>query len=207
MIVILDLDYTLLDTAKFKDALAVVFASCGVDRKSFDRAYKKTVTARPPEYDYDIDRHIGYLEEHLTCNVEKLKGRVNELLKSVDDHLYPGARDFVERLRVGGARLVLLTLGNEFWQRIKMEHSTLSDMFDRIVTVGSGKEDVVGDIAKGHDKVVVINDNVDEIFRMLETNPTFLYIVKRGPRGVPGALDIPVCDSFEDILEVMLLDS
>lgn len=207
MIVILDLDYTLLDTAKFKDALAAAFARRGADRESFDRAYIRTIEAEKPLYDYDVDRHIELLTEESSRDADGLKREAEKILDDTAAYLYPGAREFLECLRDSGARLVLLTLGNESWQRAKVGHSGLADLFDEVVTVGAEKESVIGDITRGRTQVAVINDNADEILKMREANPSFLYILKRGPKSVPDAFDIPVCDSFEEISGILLSGS
>lgn len=207
MIVILDLDYTLLDTARFKDALATAFARHGVGREAFDRSYVRTVAAEPPAYDYDIDRHIGFLVDELGCDAGGLKKDAEMLLDDTVEYLYPGAREFLVELRGCGAVLVLLTLGNESWQRAKVVRSGLADLFDEVVTVGAGKENVVSEMVRGRSPVAVINDNADEISKMREAAPSFLYILKRGPKGVPDQIDIPVCDSFEEISGMLLSGS
>lgn len=203
MIVVFDLDYTLLDTERFKEALAEAFAACGIGRAEFDRTYGMTVSARPPEYDYDIDRHISLAAKSLTCGAGELKRSVTEMLRTAGRYLYPGAREMLKSLRSREARLVLLTLGNESWQRSKVEQSGISELFDEIVTVGAGKENAVGGIAQGHEKVFVVNDNVDEMVKMRGSHPSFVYIVKRGPKGLPEDLDMPVCDSFDEIEDII----
>ncbi len=203
MMVILDLDYTLLDTSRFKDALAEIFRKCGVDRERFLTTYRATAEAYPPKYDYDVDRHLETLRDELTCGESEVRSAIEEVLNDTENFLYPGAVEFVEELRSRDARLVLLTLGNEAWQRVKVDRSGLSAIFDDVITLAEGKDAVISDLTRGHEEVVVVNDNPDEIIAMRGIEPTFLYIMKQGPKNAGIECDFPVCSDFDEIIGII----
>jgi hypothetical protein len=85
---------------------------------------------------------------------------------------------------------------------MKIEKSGLGDFFDRIITTGRGKTEILQTLSDDPDTVVV-NDNGEEVRAMIAAEPRFRYIVKRGPKGLPYGLDAQVCDTFDDILRAL----
>jgi len=201
MTIILDLDYTLLDTGRFKEALASVFADCGIDKKRFLRSYRQIAEHDLPAYDYDLNRHVNLLAEDLKCSPEDLYEGVDDVISRTTDFLYPGAKQFVERLREMGLRVFLLSLGNMGWQKVKVEHSGLGELFDKTVLIRSNKENSLARFADAARPVIVVNDNSDEVKAMKEAEPSFNYIIKRGPKGVREDADAVVLDTFDEIIE------
>ncbi len=201
MVIVLDLDYTLLDTGRFKEALASVFAECGIKKERFLHTYRQTAESDPSAYDYDLIRHVNILAEELKCTPEDLYKSVDEVLSNTTDYLYPGAKRFVEQLRKLGFKVILLTLGNVGWQKVKVEHSGLSELFDETVLTRSNKEMALARFADEPRPVVVVNDNSEEVFAMREIEPSFHYIIKRGPKGVQENIDVVVLDTFDEITD------
>lgn len=200
MLAVLDLDYTLLDTARLKKEMGREFAACGVSPERFVETYRMTVEADPNAYDYDPVRHVAMVSDELTCGQEELLDRVNRLLGDLRRFLYPGTEDFLRALRSMGARLVLVTLGNESWQRRKVSGCGLDGLLDEVTTAISDKVPAVAKLVAAEDTVVVVNDNCDEIWRMSESLPGLIYLAKRGPKGVPDGFAFPVFDTYEEIL-------
>lgn len=199
MTIILDLDYTLLDTERFKEALADVFADCGVSGERFLQTYKETAEHNSLAYDYALGRHIELLEDELSCPVNQLRQMTEAVLANLSDYLYPDAAEFITKLRKAEFYVILLTLGNESWQQAKVEHSGLADCFDEMQFVSTDKASALERFADAQLPVFVINDNCDEVKAMKEIEPSYSYIVKRGPKGVPDDIGVPVLDTFEEI--------
>lgn len=203
MNVILDLDYTLLDTARFKQALASEFESCGIGESRFQQTYRQTISQNYPDYDYDPSRHADLLFAELECTKSQLMDRVEKLLSNTAEYLYPGALNFLQELRNMDFNLILLTLGNVEWQRMKIQKSDLETRFDQVIYVRKSKLSAMNKLSDLKQPVIVINDNSDEVMEMLQLEPDFLYIVKRGPKGVHKEMPVPVADNFEQIIELI----
>ncbi|MEK9152439.1 MAG: HAD family hydrolase [Patescibacteria group bacterium] len=154
MTIILDLDYTLLDTVKFKD-------------------------------DYF--------------------SRGDDVLARTGEYLYPGAIEFLGRLRSSGARMVLLTFGEVAWQTAKVDRAGLRPYFDEVIATIDEKKNVIGSFRGG--EVVVINDNGHETAAMMAAAPEFKYILKRGPKGVPEGLACHIVDTFDEVEKLLSIET
>ncbi|KPJ85061.1 hypothetical protein AMJ57_04525 [Parcubacteria bacterium SG8_24] len=204
MRVIFDLDYTLLDTARFKEALAGAFAACGVDRGIFDDCYRQAIAEERGGYDYDPDRHIACAAPALTCPTGRLRSLIDGVVDRTGDFLFPETRPALGRLRTAGAALILLTFGQEAWQRRKIEAAGLTGLFDEIHTVSRSKAEFMGHLDRTGGPTHVINDNPDEISEMRRIAPWVSYILVQGPRPVPAELSVPVVGSVGAAVDLVL---
>ncbi len=204
MTIIFDLDYTLLDTALFKEAVAGALAECGLTREDFSRTYKE-VTYRPGAlYDYNHDLQLNLLSESLTCDKKTAKEKIYSVAARCGEFIYPGALDFLKRLRVRGFKLILLTLGNAEWQKKKIAGCGLASYFDEIITTTGNKASLIKNLEKDiQETTAVINDNGDEVREMVSVAPQFHYIIKKGPKPAPPDLKIPVCETFDEIENII----
>ncbi len=197
MTVVFDLDYTLLDTAAFKDALVAALASCGVSRSRFLATYSEITTRPGVVYDYDPDLQLDLLRSELRCSKAEAAAKIDGVVRRTADFLYPGAKEMLKRLRDRGWRLMLLTLGNISWQRAKIERSGIADLFDEVITTDKEKGGMMQRFSD--DIVAIVNDNGDEVRQMITEAPEFHYLVKRGPKPIPPDLGVPICDSLEQL--------
>lgn len=203
MTIIFDFDYTLFDTARFKEALLGVVSACGPSRERWLETYQDVVGRNGASYDYDPDLQIEFLAKELTCSRDEVHRRLDETAARSGEFLYPGAAEFLRRLKGRGHRLVLLTLGNPGWQELKIRAAGLEKIFDRITTVAGDKTEVLSALASPGEPAVVINDNGLEIARMMAAVPAFKYILKRGPKPTPPGLGVVTADSFEEIERII----
>ncbi len=193
MKIVFDLDYTLLDTAKFKEALADAVTSCGVSRERYEAAYRTIVTREGKVYDYDPDVHLAALKDDFAdpSALAEARRRVAAVLTTTEKYLFPGAVELLRELRRNGAKLELLTLGNEKWQRAKIEHSGLPRYFDKVEATEKKKAGVMSGLAEPGEKVMIVNDNGFEIREMMAEAPGHEYVLMRGPKPVPPDLKLP----------------
>jgi len=206
MTIIFDLDYTLLDTVKFKDALREAVTSLGVSAERYEETYKQIVKREGRAYDYDPDAHLEALRADFGKPeaIVEARARIDGVLARTEEFLYPGSVEMVRKYRDAGARVVLLTMGNEQWQEAKAKHSGLAELFDRVVTVGKGKSEALRGFALEDSEVIIVNDNGSEMKEMMgevdkwrlasaekgsaEKIPKMKFIMKRGPKPVPTGL-------------------
>lgn len=196
---ILDLDYTLLDTASFKEALVSALVDCGVSRKRLDETYSDIVSRPGVTYDYDPDLQLELLGDELKCGREEAARRIDDVVGRCGEFMYPGAVEFLKRLRERGIKLVLLTLGNPNWQKRKIRAAGIEGLFDAVLASGSPKSELIAGLAPAEGKLVVVNDNGDEIRQMREVAPKNHYIMKRGPKSASPDFDVPIADSFDEV--------
>src|SRR3990172_5492041 len=108
MKVVFDLDYTLLDTAKFKEALAAAGTAQGVSRERYEETYRTVVKREGKVYDYDPEAHLAALGEDLGSEAAVTEARrgIARVLAGADKYLYPGAVELLRELRRRGAERV-----------------------------------------------------------------------------------------------------
>jgi phosphoglycolate phosphatase-like HAD superfamily hydrolase len=202
MTVLFDLDYTLYDTLAIKREIIRALTELGYPLASVEETFPEANLKTPAGVGYYVpERHAAFLtSRHTSIASEK---RVAECIHACPENgerfLYPGAAGLLTDLRSQGHHLVLLTLGDDRWQRAKAVGAGLDDLCERIVTTTEDKEHFIRDF-KGEDpRVIIVNDNVPEMVRMRDAVPEYYYLVKRGPKGIPDDCDFPVADTMEDL--------
>lgn len=203
MTIIFDLDYTLLDTVMFKEALKEVVTSLGVSPERYEETYKQIVKREGKTYDYDPGAHIEALHKDLggqPGRMAEVMAKINQVLARTEEFLYPGSVELLNKYRNSGAKLVLLTLGNEKWQQAKVKHSGLTVLFDEVVATGKNKSEIIKTLAEGDEKVIIVNDNGEEMKDMIAeverwrekegSVPEIKFLLKKGPK--PSPADLPL---------------
>jgi len=206
MKVVFDLDYTLLDTAKFKEAMAEAVTSCGVPRDRYEEAYKAVVKREGKVYDYDPEAHLEALRPWFPDEVAltEARRRLDEVVAGADKYLFPGSVELLKELRQEGRETVLMTLGNEAWQKRKVDNSGLGALFDEVILTGKHKVGLMKGLAKPGEKVVIVNDNGEEMREMMREAPSYVYIMKKGPKPKPADLKLPEADDLAELEELLM---
>lgn len=201
MKIVFDLDYTLLDTVKFKEALV---AATGVDEKAYEKAYADAVARNGGLFDPGI--LFAELRERKLLADEDAKAareRFDEVLTATERYLYPEAKELLEALGKHEADIDLMTFGNAEWQRAKVEHSGLAGMFDAVLYAEKDKKEFVRGIGEGQEKVVVVNDNGKEMEEMMAAAPEYTYILKKGPKPIPAGLRLPAAETIGELVTIL----
>lgn len=204
--VIFDFDHTLLDTHRFKEAIVGAIAVFGPAKEEVRNAHERSMGRREDRTGiYDPDRHIELLRESFPDDesMQKARTAIDGVLESTGDFLYPGVEGFLGRLKARGYRLILLTFGNEEWQKKKVGNSGISGYFDDVIATSGSKGEVLKEIACGGEPVFVVNDNPRETRDMMEEAPELHYVIKCGPKCMDDGLDIPVVDTFGELEQLI----
>lgn len=174
MIVVFDLDYTLLDTERFKVCLC---AALEISLDSFQAhsvsLFSGSEAGGSPRH-YDLLEHVEFLSHGDPGLKHYLSGRCESLVHSQMDHfLYPGAISAVQKFRDARWEVHLMTLGSPAFQAWKVSGlTTLEPLLHRKVFVGTRKVDFLKEYLENGDRTLFINDNARESLEILESLPT-----------------------------------
>ena len=128
-------------------------------------------------------------------------------LSRCGEFLFSGSADMLGRLRQRGAKLILLTFGQDVWQREKVRHAGIEHFFDEIITTEEAKHGLMDRFSQERPPVVFVNDNIDEVAAMRQAAagiPGAAFIIKRGPKepsaeALASVGDLPVAESLAEV--------
>lgn len=208
--VILDFDYTLFDTARFKHALAWALRSLKVPPKLFIATYPPAVHRSNGQYRYSTAVHLRLIKKVVPdlplVGAQKL---LDQVVGESGRYLYPGARKFLIRLRRAGFRLILVTRGAKLFQRRKLKFSGVLRYFARVIISPDLKVSTLAKLAKNFDEVFFISDHAKELNQVHKRFPRLLLIMKlsghHATRSAALRLGIPAMRSF-DVIEKYIVN-
>jgi hypothetical protein len=129
---IFDLDYTLLDTMEFKKDLAVCLDLTDEEFSRQEIDWFKAVGKH-----YNPVEHLRQLQQHGLIDKKKqvvLLARLKVFFLSIDKYFFEGAEELLKKIKAQGDKLVLITLGDAEWQRLKIANSRiLNQYFDDLL--------------------------------------------------------------------------
>jgi FMN phosphatase YigB (HAD superfamily) len=169
--IILDLDHTLLNSQKLKKELASIM---GISQILYDESYKKRFYVENEPYSFD--KHIKYLQnigiiekgEEIFLDVRK---KFEQKLSTLSEFLHEGALDVIKNIGDVDDEKILTTFGNEEWQEEKLKKlPELEPFFSKIFfeKEDKGKSDILKVIGNKNERVLIVNDNVEETKKMVE---------------------------------------
>lgn len=169
MIVVFDLDYTLLDTKRFKNDLAnQVF---GLSTEEFCDSYNNNFKAK--KENYNLESHLQYLLRDNKIkpeNIDGIRREFNRFIAGIDGYLFPEAEEVIQKFKNQNNKLMLLSFGDKGWQEMKINHLKIHHFFDRIEYEEKNKKesDFLQELKDMSEEVLVINDNLKESHEMME---------------------------------------
>jgi FMN phosphatase YigB (HAD superfamily) len=206
--VILDLDYTLFDTARFKQALAQSLNKFGVKADMYFKTYPLAVVKHNGQYSYSINRHLHLLKKQV-INLPILKShkQINNVVAHSYLYLYPDTIAFLKLLHKHNFKLILVTRGNKIFQRRKVNNSGLSEYFNKVVTLNDLKVIVLKKLTKRFDQVFFVSDYEEELRQVKHDLPQLLPIMKLNGHGTLSQarkMKIPAFSSLAEMGEFIL---
>ncbi len=172
--IIFDLDYTLLNSDTIKKEIGALFKELGIPEKKIDHAYKvhrKNLGGRT-----GIFEHI----EELKKNGYDVPDKVAKsyLSSSMKHHLFEDVEKILKKLKSGGHRLIILTLGLDYFQKFKIKKSGIKKFFEKNIYVCEEKnKETIERIKLTDEKIYFINDNSEETLRVHKIFPEFTCII------------------------------
>ena len=178
---ILDFDNTLYNTNLLKIELEKIFADYGVTPADYASSEQLAIHgSEGTHYDYTVELHIQILHEkgYKIPHEEAVK-KIQALFEN--NYAYEDTIFFLEALKKKNDRMVLLTAGNEQFQRAKIQSIKIEDYFDEIICVRGKKEEYVESVYTPHEKIFFINDKLKENIAVKNQRKDICVITKWNP--------------------------
>lgn len=177
MLVIFDFDSTIFNTKNFRAELARVL---GISLDEYNKTSKKTFHNKARNY--NIREHLETLisEGLVDKRIDDLLSLVNDVVKRVDDFLFPEANELIGLLENDKVPMVLLTRGDFDWQTQKVNSLKIKNKFSKIIVTSKNKSEELGFLSGYKGEVIIINDRPYETIAMADSvkQPHKYYIVK-----------------------------
>ncbi len=186
-VVILDFDYTLFDTVKFKISLAKSLKKFGVNGNLFFRLYRKSISINSDgAHSYDMSKHLKLISHQISNFPIRLAyNSLIGVIKESDLYLYGGARHFIKRLNGLGCKLVLVTYGDRSFQKKKLYYSGITKHFYKVIFIQRGvKGAALENFPVAVSKIFFISDQTGELNHVKRYYSHILPIMKVGGYGV-----------------------
>lgn len=169
MIVIFDLDHTILNTEKLKKDMVGIF---GISIKQFNDDYQKLFRDR--EMPYSPYKHIRFLKkEKLIYSIAICDRKMDALVKNIKKYLYPKALKVLEKFKSRGDKVILMSVGDLKWQEKKINALKIKKYFNRVIVIERKKCKNLDFLKKEtlpagrqEEKILIINDNAGETLDM-----------------------------------------
>lgn len=200
---IIDFDDTIFNTKKFKEIRKAALGSFGITEEQYDKSYELARVSQSGIITYTNQRHAEVLAEMGLDRDEVFTALAETTTKEVlASLLFDDAHQFLQALSDKTERLVLLSLGEEQFQRQKTVGCGIVDYFDQIMFVQHSKKEVIGDLLKYDDVEAdwFVNDKVQETMDIVKAYPTINAVIKSENTDLDTA-GIPVKQTLTQVLE------
>ena len=182
--IILDFDYTLLDSFKFKKEAFNVLEKHGLSSKLVEDSYEKIVARNSWGYGcYNPDWHLKYLvKKGIKVDYRRARKELWQVVRNCKKHLYPDTLWFLKKLKKDRYRLVLLTRGDRKFQGDKLKGTGIGKYFDQVIITLNSKYKHFAPIVKNSKMTFYVDDNVGEITGVDKHFPEVTTIIKDKPK-------------------------
>lgn len=171
MLIVLDVDYTLLNTTTLKREMRSAVAPFGVTAEMFDDTYRRVVQMIPNAYNYDVEQHGRFLAKYVTTPSLDLTQVLQAVLDRTKDFLYPEVSEILKKWHDDGHTQVIFTRGNPKWQEKKIEQAGLLQYIDDIYCIADEKRNMALHYNIPESSWVFVNDHPREVIHFERQYP------------------------------------
>ena len=203
---IIDFDGTLYSTHLLVEEIFRVLASYNVPLDAAKSTMKTAIIVGDDlHYNYSYERQIAVLvEKGYEFDEDALLADLFAITEEYD-FADTNAALFLTKLKAFRKPILLLSAGNEAFQKMKLHSTSLSQYFDEVVIVTGDKDAYVAGLAKRGKAIYFINDKVPENEAVKNRCPEAIVITKHNPHKLvgkgEGTLDLPTFDSLLEIAD------
>jgi phosphoglycolate phosphatase-like HAD superfamily hydrolase len=184
--IICDFDNTLYDTETLKELFYNIITVHNIDLEEAKKIYKISRDSDGIKASLNLDNFILKVRENLKNKDKELnKTEVDKIIKEINRRklVLPDANGLLRKLRKKERKMILLSLGEEEFQKHKLKKSGLERFFDEVVItddVNQGKIIEIKRILNGEElDILFFNDKPDETDLILQKFPNLRAIVRR----------------------------
>ncbi len=202
MLVVLDLDYTLLDTAAFRRALESSLEAHSISPAQFWETFGM-IAGLSDATSYSIERHARVLHEQTGVVAAVAEEALQKTFDALPGMLYHDSQAFLDLLRSREITTVLLTFGNTAFQHEKVKRAGIEGYFAHAIYTEEAKESIELGLSEFSGDPVFINDNPNELRALALRYPEARMIRIKRPDGKTfppeeDVLDVPTFASLEE---------
>lgn len=182
---VLDFDDTLFDTRAFKEARRNALHSLGVSYEVYERSY---LLARNRSFGRVLYSDLSHAQSLVSFgfDYEAVYRVLSHITNKSHIFLYQDTLSFLSLLQKKGHRVLVLSLGDEVFQKNKIIGSGVDSFVDKVFTVSTTKKEVLENILtkNAKDVVYLVNDKIEETKELVASFPQLFPILKIS-RSIP----------------------
>ncbi|HLD61308.1 MAG TPA: HAD family hydrolase [Patescibacteria group bacterium] len=177
---IVDFDDTLFDTHAFKQARLEAVKQVGVPEEIYWQTYREARN-HSALFTYSNERHAEMLALRGFSKEVVLRALQSTTGEKIKRFLFSDAVAFLTFLKSYGDPLILLSLGNQAMQELKVRGTKLYHYFDRVFYVDDTKEKVLQELFNRTkpDTVWLFNDKVNEVKALKDVFPQMQVALRK----------------------------
>jgi FMN phosphatase YigB (HAD superfamily) len=178
MRIILDFDYTLFDTFRFRQAIKAAFINNGIDSDFFENAREES---RGGGQDWKPAGVFDIVESSHPFKMSDIKRDFDKIVESASDFLYKDTLEFLEKIYESNS-LFMVSYGEDSFQNNKISSCVIIKKYftEIIVTKNIRKDAEARDLARG-ERAIFADDNPLALSSVKSLSPQIVTIrVNRG---------------------------
>ena len=194
MKVYVDFDRTLFDCERFLEDLYALINQYGIDTALFKECQNQCIKEGFNPYTI-----LDLVKEKKSFD-EELYTKINDLIKKTNEYLFSDAILFLEYLKSNNYEIVLLTRGNNNYQKEKVLNAKIDNYYNDLIVTMKHK----GDLELDYNNSIFIDDNPKEINSILDRIAKKVIYVKRDNakyNDISINKDIKIVKSLQEIID------
>ncbi len=161
---ILDFDDTLFDSQAFRQSRFDAIKYIGVSKKEFQETYIEARNDSDGFFVYSNERHADSLSKIGYDKEEVLNILQGKSTSTMQDFLFPDTLLFLEKIKSFNEPMILLSLGNSDFQKLKIKDLGIDKYFKHLYFDKKSKKNILKKIFIEYDVTSTwfINDKIEE---------------------------------------------
>jgi len=168
----IDFDGTMFNTASFKSVMFDIFLKLGFNLTDIQNTYM----AECMDYKYHVERNLERLMKIKSVDENEAKEKIGMMFHKIPDYIFDDTVEVLKSIDQNKYELNLLTLGDEDFQRKKVDASFLGKYFDNIYFATDQKWDYLKKLVDENEFFVLVDDRGDTVENIKKNFPKSLPI-------------------------------